>query len=155
MEENVNKAEALEQLGNIYNNEEGFKDFEKAASLYEKVIEINPINDGVLFNLFVLYQKGGLGLESNQEKSNKYLEESAKLGNDFAIKMQNFMKKSNPTQNKVVFDVFSMKDDLEKCANCKSVKNLKGCSRCKKVKYCNRECQVAHWKVHKIDCQQK
>jgi hypothetical protein len=29
---------------------------------------------------------------------------------------------------------------------------LKRCQRCKQVRYCNRQCQLAHWKAHKVDC---
>eukprot|EP01080_Neovahlkampfia_damariscottae_P011815 gene11815-5146_t len=43
-----------------------------------------------------------------------------------------------------------------RCAYCDKLATvsapLKNCSVCKKVKYCNRECQVAHWKQHKIYC---
>jgi len=41
------------------------------------------------------------------------------------------------------------------CAYCKAkpkVLPLLQCSRCKKVIYCNRDCQRAHWKVHKKEC---
>ena len=30
----------------------------------------------------------------------------------------------------------------------------KACTGCKVVYYCSRECQVAHWKVHKTLCKQ-
>lgn len=42
--------------------------------------------------------------------------------------------------------------DSDKCIKCLMPgKNL--CARCKKVKYCSRECQVAHWKLgHKKVC---
>lgn len=41
------------------------------------------------------------------------------------------------------------------CARCrKRDPNIGGkCSRCHKVCYCSRECQVAHWKQHKRECQ--
>ncbi|MCO5550584.1 hypothetical protein L7F22_004072 [Adiantum nelumboides] len=40
------------------------------------------------------------------------------------------------------------------CAVC-STPTKKQCSRCKAVKYCSRECQVAHWSDgHKQDCQE-
>ncbi|CAI5531565.1 unnamed protein product [Closterium sp. Naga37s-1] len=32
---------------------------------------------------------------------------------------------------------------------------LKACSRCGQAAYCGRECQKAHWKVHKLQCQPK
>jgi len=28
----------------------------------------------------------------------------------------------------------------------------KSCSKCKKQKYCSKECQTKHWKVHKLHC---
>eukprot|EP01041_Mallomonas_annulata_P000541 gene541-1034_t len=39
------------------------------------------------------------------------------------------------------------------CGHCeKSVVKLSQCGRCKQISYCGRECQVAHWKIHKKDC---
>ena len=42
------------------------------------------------------------------------------------------------------------------CANCgkgeDSIDSLKACTACKLVKYCNRECQIAHRKQHKKEC---
>ncbi|EEQ35353.1 putative [histone H3]-lysine(4) N-trimethyltransferase [Microsporum canis] len=39
------------------------------------------------------------------------------------------------------------------CANCRNESGaLMSCGRCKTVKYCNRECQVAHFKDHKAAC---
>ena len=40
------------------------------------------------------------------------------------------------------------------CAKCgkEGGASLKACSACKSVAYCNAECQVAHWAVHKPDC---
>ncbi|CAI5992250.1 unnamed protein product [Closterium sp. NIES-64] len=32
---------------------------------------------------------------------------------------------------------------------------LKACARCSQAAYCDRDCQVAHWKVHKLQCQPK
>lgn len=31
-------------------------------------------------------------------------------------------------------------------------KPLKRCAKCQKGHYCSRECQVAHWKTHKVSC---
>jgi len=45
------------------------------------------------------------------------------------------------------------------CANCgkgeESSINLKSCTACKLVKYCNRECQIAHRPQHKKECKKR
>ena len=42
------------------------------------------------------------------------------------------------------------------CANCgKEGSNLKSCTACKLVKYCNRECQIAHRPQHKKECRKR
>ena len=38
------------------------------------------------------------------------------------------------------------------CVQCSAFGCPNRCSRCKQVWYCSRECQKAHWKVHKPDC---
>ena len=52
------------------------------------------------------------------------------------------------------------KDDIPNiCANCgkgeDSTKSLKACTACKLVKYCNRECQIAHRSQHKKTCKKR
>jgi len=45
---------------------------------------------------------------------------------------------------------------LSVCANCgKTGDNLKACTACKLVKYCNRECQIAHRPKHKKECKRR
>jgi len=40
-----------------------------------------------------------------------------------------------------------------KCYNCERFfSSLKVCSNCKTVRYCSRECQSSHWKIHKPMC---
>jgi ankyrin repeat protein len=41
-----------------------------------------------------------------------------------------------------------------RCAHCDTTtsEKLQKCSACRRVYYCNRECQVAHWKRHKPAC---
>ena len=44
--------------------------------------------------------------------------------------------------------------DLNKCAFCdeKFTNKRSKCGRCQKVAYCDRNCQVNHWKQHKMTC---
>ena len=51
------------------------------------------------------------------------------------------------------------KNEVSVCANCgkgeEESDKLKACTACKMVKYCNRECQIAHRPQHKKDCKKK
>ena len=52
----------------------------------------------------------------------------------------------------------SVPDIKDQCAACgKSGEdiNLKSCNACKMVKYCNRDCQIAHRSKHKKECRQR
>ena len=55
----------------------------------------------------------------------------------------------------------SIDDDniLSLCANCgkgeESAGDLKACTACKMVKYCNRDCQIAHRPQHKKECKKR
>lgn len=99
------------------------------------------------------------------------------ISNDFAL---NFISKIMNTKHTVTTNVaagdsqksvLSMKPKmLLGCSNCnktsfdvaanqgwdgKKMRALMGCSRCKKVRYCSRECQIAHWHSgHKLLCKE-
>jgi hypothetical protein len=38
------------------------------------------------------------------------------------------------------------------CGNCSNNTCKLKCSKCNKQKYCNKECQKSHWKIHKESC---
>jgi len=44
------------------------------------------------------------------------------------------------------------KKALRECGQCGKEEDLQNCSRCKVIAYCSRECQLAHWKQHKLVC---
>ena len=56
-------------------------------------------------------------------------------------------------------DTASKEDDVSVCANCgkgeEETGKLKACTACKMVKYCNRECQIAHRPQHKKECKRR
>ena len=52
------------------------------------------------------------------------------------------------------------KDDIpDVCANCgkgeESTSDLKKCAACLSVKYCSRDCQIAHRPQHKKECKKR
>lgn len=49
--------------------------------------------------------------------------------------------------------VMGGRKELSVCAHCRSSNpSLLKCRRCQRIKYCDRACQKAHWRVHKNDC---
>ena len=39
------------------------------------------------------------------------------------------------------------------CLKClKTIEGILTCSRCRTAKYCSKQCQEKHWKVHKLQC---
>jgi len=66
---------------------------------------------------------------------------------------------SNSTQGTGSISANNNTDVISLCANCgkgeeESVK-LKSCTACKLVKYCSRECQIAHRPQHKKECRKR
>jgi len=53
----------------------------------------------------------------------------------------------------------STEDEVSVCANCgkgeEESGKLKSCTACKLVKYCSRECQIAHRPQHKRECRRR
>ena len=51
----------------------------------------------------------------------------------------------------------SNKDNITSCANCGKGEgcDLKLCNACKMIKYCSRDCQIAHWPQHKKACKKR
>ena len=61
------------------------------------------------------------------------------------------------TDNNNKVDIDKVSADI--CANCgkgeENKTSLKACTACNMVKYCNRECQIAHWPQHKKACKKR
>ena len=53
----------------------------------------------------------------------------------------------------------NINDVPDACANCgrgeAEYRTLRKCAACKMVKYCNRECQIAHLPQHKKACKKR
>ena len=79
----------------------------------------------------------GNGLSSNAQNSNSDSNDDSGLSNELSsMAIDGGSKKKKHT-----------------CLFClKEVKGLQGCSRCGTARYCDRECQLKHWPVHKNTC---
>lgn len=50
-------------------------------------------------------------------------------------------------------DRLGQRGPLGVCAQCRQQPDtLSRCARCRRILYCSRACQVAHWRVHRQDC---
>jgi len=77
--------------------------------------------------------------------------DGASKSNDDVCEMNNRLQ--NMSTNDTDVDIISV------CANCgkgeEENHKLKACTACKLVKYCNRECQIAHRSKHKKECRRR
>jgi len=142
---NRGHATAQYNLGHFY--EQG----KSVAQSYEKAIELYTLaaNQGYVnaqFNLGALYYNGDGVAESNA-MARKWWLKAALQENERAIKCLQHLDqqegKTTPT--------------LPCCAACGTPKTtrrpLNACSQCHTVHYCNRDCQMTHWKAgHKRAC---
>jgi len=72
---------------------------------------------------------------------------SSEEEDDVCCEVSDMLRKMGTDDKDVVLSV---------CANCgKTGDNLKACTACKLVKYCNRECQIAHRPKHKRECRKR
>ena len=74
--------------------------------------------------------------------------EGASTSNDGECEMNNMLQNMSTVND--------ADNNVSVCANCgKKGDNLKSCTACKMVKYCNRECQIAHRPQHKKECRKR
>lgn len=63
------------------------------------------------------------------------------------------VKNASPTEEEIDEYMETCRLAKPSCANCgKTDVPLFSCSGCKQVKYCSKECQKKHWRIHKPDC---
>ena len=49
-------------------------------------------------------------------------------------------------------ELFDIMNKKKWCLNCLNINNISKCMGCKKAYYCNKTCQINHWKFHKKFC---
>jgi TPR repeat protein len=144
---NQGHARAQHNLGNFYANGKGVaQSYEKAFELYTLAANQGDVN--AQFNLGLLYYHGQ-GVAQSNDMSRKWWLKAALQEHERAIGnlkvLDNQEGKTTPT--------------LPCCAACGTPKTTKrplhACSQCHNTHYCNRECQMNHWKEgHKRKCNQ-
>jgi TPR repeat protein len=143
---NQGHARAQYNLGIVYANGTG------VAQSYEKAIELFTLaaNQGdadAQYNLGVLCYQGH-GVAQSNDMARKWYLKAALQEHEDAINNLKFIDeeegKTTPT--------------LPCCATCGTPKTtrrpLHACSQCHTTQYCNRDCQMNHWRAgHKRECQ--
>jgi len=143
---NQGHASAQFNLGNAYANGNGVdQSYEKSIELY--TLAANQGAAEAQYNLGNAYANGGRGVAQSNAMARKWWLKAALEGRKNAINILEILDKregkTTPT--------------LPCCAACGTFKTtrcpLKNCKQCHLVQYCNRECQMKHWKEgHKRDC---
>jgi TPR repeat protein len=143
---NRGHATAQYNLGCFYHNGTG------VAQSYEKSIELWTLaaeqeHGEAQYNLGLLYVQGQ-GVAQSNDKARKWWLKAALDEHENAIKNLKLLDqqegKTTPT--------------LPCCATCGTPKTtrrpLHACSQCHTTQYCNRDCQMNHWRAgHKRECQ--
>jgi TPR repeat protein len=142
---NQGHASAQCNLGVFYANGNG------VAQSYEKTFELFTLaaNQGharAQYNVGVLYDDGN-GVAKSNDMARKWWLKAALQENEGAIENLNRLDKQEGKTTPT----------LPCCATCGIPKTtrrpLNACSQCHTTHYCNRECQMTHWKAgHKRVC---
>jgi len=143
---NQGHASAQYNLGYSYANGEGVaQSYEKAFELY--TLAANQGDDDAQFNLGLLYYQGH-GVAQSNGMARKWWLKAALQEHEKAIK---WLKQLDEQEGKTT-------PTLPCCAACGTLKTtrrpLNACSQCHTTHYCNRECQMKHWKEggHSREC---
>jgi len=142
---NQGHARAQYNLGVAYENGEG------VAQSHSKAIELYTLaatqgHAGAQYNLGVHYYQGN-GVAQSNDMARKWWLKAALQEHEKAIK---WLKNLDEAEGKTT-------PTLPCCAACGTPKTTKRpfklCSQCHTTHYCNRECQMNHWRAgHKREC---
>lgn len=109
---------------------------------FAQIEDLNLISDSLSDMLLVEDHRKGMGEFENFLKT---------MHDNFLIKTT---ANAWPYDDKRRVDIYIF-SPKPMCNNCqKRPDTLLKCSSCKSVEYCSRECQKAHWPVHKVVCKQ-
>jgi ankyrin repeat protein len=114
-----------------------------------QVIILTPLYKAVETNNVIItlkLLKSGVDLEFKTRFNHRVM-----LPLELAYCIQEELDKSNYTDMIAILEDYGAKRYICNNTDCYN-DGTNGCSKCKKAQYCSKECQLAHWKDHKKDC---
>jgi len=151
----IGNPSAQFNLGNMYANGQGVdKDENRAVELYTLASEQG--DDQAQFNLGVMYANGD-GVDQSFTKAREWFTKSASQGDKKAI---NALKTLDEAEGRTTTPSSYVNSNTIFCSYCNKPEptntKFNKCKGCRSVSYCNRECQIKHWKTkpngHKKQC---
>jgi len=144
-------AKAQCNLGVMYENGNGVdKDEKRAVEMYTLAAEHDDA--GAQFNLGVMYYNGK-GVNQSFTKAREWFTKAAAQGKENAI---GALKTLDEAEGRTTTPSSTVKSNTTFCSYCNKPEPPNRCQRCRSVSYCNRECQIKHWKTkpngHKKQC---
>mmetsp|Transcript_4129 Transcript_4129/g.8839 ORF Transcript_4129/g.8839 Transcript_4129/m.8839 type:complete len:586 (+) Transcript_4129:3-1760(+) len=152
-------ASAQYNLGNMYLRGNGVERDEAKAIKWLTMSAEQGTSDAQC-NLGVLYLYGHANLVKNSAEAVKWLSKAAEQGHPKAsvlLAAANKLQGSEPNAQQTQHSSANSPSSLKSCSHCGAVgptgQSLLACSGCKGPRYCNKSCQLAHWKAgHKKKC---
>jgi len=142
-------------LGNKYADGHGVdRDEKRAVELFTLAADQGFVQ--AQYNLSTMYANGE-GIDQSFTKAREWLTKAAAQGNENAIVA---LKQLDEHEGRTSTTSSTVNSNTTFCSYCNKPEPTKTkfdiCKRCRSVAYCNRECQIKHWKAkpsgHKKQC---
>ena len=116
----------------------------------------NQGHPGAQHNLGNMYAQGD-GIDQSYSKAREWITKAASQGNELAI---DALKRLDEAEGRTTTPSSTVNSNTIFCSYCNKPEptntKFNRCKRCRSVYYCNRECQMKHWKTkpngHKKQC---
>jgi TPR repeat protein len=99
----------------------------------------------------------GKGVDQSDSKAREWITKAASQGNELAI---DALKRLDEAEGRTTTPSYTVNSNTIFCSYCNkpepTSKKFNRCKGCRSVAYCDRECQIKHWKTkpngHKKQC---
>jgi TPR repeat protein len=148
-------ADAQYNLGCMYRDGQGVdKDEKRTFELYTLAADQGLA--GAQYNLGCMYHNGD-GVDQSDTKAREWVSKAASQGHEGAI---DALRRLDEQEGRSTTTSSTVNSTTTFCSYCNKPeptnKKFNKCKGCRSVSYCNRECQIKHWKTkpngHKKQC---